>query len=349
MKLKIFTTICFALMLALGFTLAPFNQAQAIGNIADINFENSPLFGNANIMPGDSVSKWVRVENKVNDNIVVTTAATNVNNEDDLGGQMNLTIKKGTTVLYDDTMTAFFGAGNINLGALAIGETGQFNYTVTFNSQAGNDFQGKTMGFDISVTAQASESVGGETYTVASSGGGGGGAYIFDELIISNIEVSANDTSIILTWLTNKLATSRAIYDIVTHPDLSATLPPNYGYTNSTVLDPTKVTGHTVTITGLTPGTTYYLRPLSSASPEKYGGEIAVATTDIAPITSNTDIQANNSQPETVGVKPQVLGVKIAGGELTPTGFSQSEFIGLLASLLILIGSIIVLRKKYQI
>jgi hypothetical protein len=361
MKLKIAITIYFALTLAIGFSLAPFNQALAdTGHVAIISFESSPLFGATDILPGDSVSKYVTVANQVNDNIIVTTAAVNPSDLDHLGDQMNLTIKKGAAVLYDDTMTAFFNAGNIDLGQLASGQTGQFDYTVTFNSGAGNDLQGKTMAFDISVTAQASESVGGETYTVASSDGGGGGsggmAYTFNELIISNLGANLNaqagETSIIVTWTTNKPATSRVIYDLIAHPDLSLELPPNYGYANSTILDANKVIGHSVIITGLTPGTTYYLRPLSSASPEKYGGEIAVTTMGEPPITGSAEVkadnQANNNQPGAAGLEPEVLGVKILGDELTATGFNNFEFIGLLAALLILIGSIVVLRKKYQ-
>lgn len=191
---------------------------------------------------------------------------------------------------------------------------------------------------------------------VVIGGGGGGAAYTFNELNISNtgaeINAQASDTSIIVTWLTNKEATSRVIYDTIPHPDLSAALPPNYGYAFSTILDPTKVTGHSVTITGLTPGTTYYLRPLSSASPEKYGAELAIATTGVAPVESVMGVKINNNEPATPSagvVQPEVLGVKILGQELTPTGFSNSEFIGLLAILVALIGSIVILRKRYQV
>lgn len=354
-----------AAIAALLFGFLPVAQVSA-GNIADITFKNSRLFDEADFMPGDSASEWVRVKNKVNDNLVVTTAATNIMNSDQLGDQINLIIRKGATILYNDTMTAFFSAGNVNLGSLVIGETGQFDYLVTFNSQADNSWQSqpehsKTMGFDISVTAQAAESVGGETYTVASSGGGGGGggmAYTINELNLNNLGVAADaqaaDTSIIVAWLTNKSATSRVIYDTVTHSDLSLALSPNYGYANSTVLDPTEATSHAVPITGLTPGTTYYLRLLSSASPEKYSSEIAIATTGLAPVESGTSVQADNvvvdnNKPETASVKPEVLGIKILGAELAPTGFSQSEFIGLLVILSVLIGFIIILRERYQI
>ena len=300
------------------FSLLPVAPVLA-GSIADITFETSPLFGATNIMPGDSVSKWAKVANKVDDNIVVTTTATKPSDPDRLGDQMNLTITKGATELYNNTMTAFFSAGNVNLGSLAVGETGQFDYAVTFASGAGNDLQGKTMTFDISLTAQAPESVGGEAYTVTSSGGGGGGggmAYTFAELNIdstgASLNAQAKDTSIIVTWLTNKAATSRVIYDTVSHPDLSTALPPNYGYAYSTILDPTLVTGHSVPITGLTPGTTYYLRPLSSASPEKYGGEIAIATTGVSPITSGTEVsilgEEGAPEPET---PVAVLGIEL--------------------------------------
>ncbi|MFH1413181.1 MAG: DUF11 domain-containing protein, partial [bacterium] len=72
--------------------------------------------------------------------------------------------------------------------------------------------------------------------------------------------------------------TSRVIYDTVSHSDITGESAPNYGYAWSTEKDETKVTGHSVTITGLDPFTMYYFRPLSSASPEIYGTEISVST-----------------------------------------------------------------------
>ncbi|MBU1130482.1 DUF11 domain-containing protein, partial [Patescibacteria group bacterium] len=103
-----------------------------------------------------------------------------------------------------------------------------------------------------------------------SCGGGGGGTI---PLRIHNEKVeSRTGNTIIVSWFTNHSATSRVVYDTVSHPVLGEA--PNYGYANSTEEDPTKVTYHTVTITGLVPNTAYYLMPISHGSPEVHGIEL---------------------------------------------------------------------------
>lgn len=84
-------------------------------------------------------------------------------------------------------------------------------------------------------------------------------------------------SSATITWTTDDPSTSRVIYDTVSHPILGSA--PNYGYANSTVEDVSKVTAHSVTISGLTASTTYYYRTVSHGSPEAVGSEKSFATT----------------------------------------------------------------------
>ena len=106
---------------------------------------------------------------------------------------------------------------------------------------------------------------------------GGGGVPLSSDLTLSDKKIEEiQENTVILTWLTNIPATSRVLYDTVSHPDLGEA--PNYGYAFSTPEDQNKVTFHSVTISGLTPGTTYYWRPISSASPEIIGEEFTFAT-----------------------------------------------------------------------
>ena len=92
---------------------------------------------------------------------------------------------------------------------------------------------------------------------------------------------SPTDTSITITWTTtNHPATSRVIYGTVSIPDpVVGDTGSNYGYANSTTEDPTLVTDHSVVVSGLTAGTTYYFRTVSHGSPESVSGEISAATT----------------------------------------------------------------------
>ena len=95
--------------------------------------------------------------------------------------------------------------------------------------------------------------------------------------VLSNeITPQASTNSITITWTTDHPATSRVIYDTSSHAVLGAA--PNYGYPNSTVEDSTLVLNHSVTITGLIAGTTYFFRPVSHGSPEAVGGEVNSAT-----------------------------------------------------------------------
>jgi len=112
-----------------------------------------------------------------------------------------------------------------------------------------------------------------ETYT-ARTIIGGGGHYVSRLSIYYEKVENVKSTEAIITWKTNKPATSRVIYssEFESHT-LELDNPPNYGYAHSTVEDLVKVTNHSVTIIGLTPGTTYYYRTISCASPPIIGQE----------------------------------------------------------------------------
>ncbi len=87
-----------------------------------------------------------------------------------------------------------------------------------------------------------------------------------DPLTISNIRVTdVTYNSAIVRWTTNKTASSRVIYDAVSHPSITGQSAPNFGYASSTatVDVDTKVTEHAVTVTSLLPSTSYYFRVLS--------------------------------------------------------------------------------------
>jgi hypothetical protein len=111
---------------------------------------------------------------------------------------------------------------------------------------------------------------------------GGGGVFIAKLTISNESIVSIKTDTVTITWQTNKFATSRVIYDIISHPTLGNS--PNYGYVFSTPeqdQDP-KVSFHSVRIDGLTPGTTYFYRTVSRASPEKVSREHTFTTKGVA-------------------------------------------------------------------
>ena len=110
---------------------------------------------------------------------------------------------------------------------------------------------------------------------------------------------SLTETSGTITWSTDDPATSRVLYDTVSHAVLDDS--PNYGYANSTVeadTDP-KVTDHSVVINGLTAGTTYFYRTVSHGSPEAVSDEHSIATASPTSTQSvgGTSIAVSGSTP----------------------------------------------------
>lgn len=104
------------------------------------------------------------------------------------------------------------------------------------------------------------------------NGGGGGGGPIY--LTIFNEQESIlRETTVTITWQTNLFSTSQVIYSAEGEPHtLDENNPPYYGYAHATPEpeNPGMVTVHSVTLTNLTPGTTYYYRAVSHASPPEF-------------------------------------------------------------------------------
>ncbi len=112
-----------------------------------------------------------------------------------------------------------------------------------------------------------------------SGGGGGGGGGGETYLTVHDEQVSCiSETSVLVSWRTNKYATSRVVYDTKSHP--STGLPPNYGYASSTAESADKVTIHSMTIENLGGNILYYFKPISSASPEVLGKELSFNMAD---------------------------------------------------------------------
>jgi hypothetical protein len=117
--------------------------------------------------------------------------------------------------------------------------------------------------------------------------------------------IQATTSSITITWTTDQPATSRVIYDTVPHSSLGSA--PNYGYAHSTTEDSNKVTDHSVTVTGLTPGTLYYFRTVSHGSPETVSDQISAntkkkpSTSSSSPSTVTTQSTNNNGGGTTGG------------------------------------------------
>ncbi len=265
----------YIILIAISGLLFPVSFALAQTDNLVAEFEQSPLFSEANFLPGGSVTRWIKVTNNSEETQRIAIEAINVSDPDRLGDVLNLEIKEGETTLYNDALSEFFFEGEEYLSDLAHSATTQYDFTVSFYTGAGDAFQEKNLGFDILIGFQGTE--GGILPGAGSGGGGGGGGGGLPAgLTIQDQSVKITDigeTSVTITWLTSYHSTSQVVYGKAgeSHTlDLTDTSgsPPKYGYAHTTPEYDisSKVTFHSVTITGLTPDTTYYYRTISHAS-----------------------------------------------------------------------------------
>jgi hypothetical protein len=138
---------------------------------------------------------------------------------------------------------------------------------------------------------------------------------------ISNVSsTTPSFDSAVITWTTDKLTKSRVVYDTVSHGALGSPENYGYGYSTSTFNSSPKVTSHTVTIIGLSAGTTYYYRTISEGSPVAIGEEKQFRTLTIAssPNQSGGNVASTIVTPlfttpkvfQTVFVNEKILGTE---------------------------------------
>lgn len=109
---------------------------------------------------------------------------------------------------------------------------------------------------------------------------------------LSNVSATASETSATITWTTGEASTSKINYG-ASSSSLSS----------STTEDATKTTSHSVTVTGLTGGTTYYYQAVSkdaagntgTSSTASFATTAAGAGDKTSPVISNVNVTATSS------------------------------------------------------
>jgi len=248
-------------------------------------FVPNPIFGAVlNFLPGDIKTGNVTVINNTGDEQNVYAESVNGLDPDGFGSQLRLRVLEGAIERYDDVFSDFLSTGPIPLSSLGAGDTTTYTFEVSFIDSEDNDYQGKSLGFDLCIgfsggTFQCGDTVVGDEEPIdegspstgsGSSSGGGGGSGQFLQLVIFNeqaTDINSLDGSAVITWNTNLLATSQVVYG-PTPPSYTLDLNALYfGYPSGTTETITKVVNHSVTLTGLVPGGTYKYRVVSRASP----------------------------------------------------------------------------------
>jgi len=256
------------------FTIAVFGAGLvptfALAADLEVHFQETPLFDEANFLPGQTVTRSVEVKNNATETkkvgVEIIDKLTPQCSTNCLSDVLDLTIsEQGGNTLLSGSLTAFYGAGEKILSDLAPNSTTTYLFAIIFRPLAGNNYQDSKSNFDVKIGFFGKEAIGQEISPGQISGGG---TVSLPGLEISNEQFSEiTENSVTITWQTNSLSTSRVIYSPRYLPHiLDTNNPPNYGYAFSTAEDSNKVIDHTISIAGLAPGTTYYFRCVSHGS-----------------------------------------------------------------------------------
>lgn len=132
-------------------------QTVRAGANLDVVFENTPLFNEANFLPGDAVTRWVKVMNKTPSNQVITVKLKNYSDPDSLGDRFDVVVKEhgALTNLYSGTMTGLAALSELVLdSALVPNVQKQFDFSVTFQPDSDNTNQKRSLSFDLDIQIQ---------------------------------------------------------------------------------------------------------------------------------------------------------------------------------------------------
>lgn len=112
-----------------------------------------PLFTDFDFKPGDCRERTIKVKNTTNSTKKLTVRSTSVEETGNLSEALTMTISQNGDVLYDESLKKFFedstSLDGIVLDEVAARETKSYKFKVCFNIEAGNEYQKKTVEFDL--------------------------------------------------------------------------------------------------------------------------------------------------------------------------------------------------------
>jgi len=132
------------------------SYAQSFGSLT-VNFHSSipgnTFFNINNFFPGQAINKDIDVKNGGNNTeVFVKGVKKSGNGNPKLENVLDLKITQGSNTLYSKRLGDFFNE-NISLGNINKNQTKSYNFRVTFETSAGNPYQGKTVTFDMDFTS----------------------------------------------------------------------------------------------------------------------------------------------------------------------------------------------------
>ena len=134
------------LALALFFSFATNTYAEVI----DVQFQTSPLFGDTNLLPGDSITKTFSVINTSGETQILRMATVG-ETSGGLEEALVLILADSVITHYTGTLEHLYNEDYVALGTITDGDTKTYTATVDFPIEAGNAYKGKSTGFDLCV------------------------------------------------------------------------------------------------------------------------------------------------------------------------------------------------------
>lgn len=123
--------------------------ALSSGGDLEITYENVPLFTEKNLVPGDTVSRWVKIKNvSAFDTAIYLSAEDKSTPSTILSNVLILKIECGGGQVYNGTLANLFTLTDLTaaplLGTLSAGDLLTCTLTVAFDKTADNPYQGLT-------------------------------------------------------------------------------------------------------------------------------------------------------------------------------------------------------------
>ncbi|MCL5019131.1 MAG: hypothetical protein M1426_01455 [Patescibacteria group bacterium] len=131
---------------------------------------NSALFSSSNLSPGETVNRSVNLVNKTNQHKKFAVRVTNYLATGDLDKNIQFVITRisDNSIIYNHDFFEFAHAGEVFLVELSGNSEDNVNFTATFLALANNDYQDKSVNFDLEfglITDDTSPSIGGDDNT----------------------------------------------------------------------------------------------------------------------------------------------------------------------------------------
>lgn len=274
--LKSVLEICAAMAVGV-FGFCGLAVAEATGGI-EVGYEKTPLFDDANLAPGDSISRSVAVKNSDSSAHAVSMRFYDTDKGGfgllgkNLASQFNFEIKKDGASVHSGKLDAAFDESEIAMNSsLAAGADEKYDFILSFDTAAGNDYQDKQLSFSICVgfagdnfcvsdSEEESQNGGGGMTLTSISGGGIGGDRAIVPLKYFDYEVKSyclnnGTTMAMFTWKTDAPATGRVLHAPANSAKFDAALP-DFGY-QATKWETKAGTEHMAFAFGLFPVQTY--------------------------------------------------------------------------------------------